>query len=463
MASSSWVSCGPCEYRHETQEADVWCSVCEEGLCRSCHGHHSVIKSTRDHELMLIKAHKILAKGMLSVNMECNLHNEKFELYCPSHEIHCCVHCVITQHKHCTGVTSLRKVIQNIKGSTSLSNIKSNLKDRLLNIDGLIKNGTDNFIGINTDKDNVKRELKKLRMSIENKLDILETKILTDVDSIQHQHKTCIADIVSKLQRKRDALNQALIDFENLQKNASDFHIYMAMKKLETDLLQEGKEINSLLLQEGMKLKRVYFSPNADLLSSVSDTTFLGNVAVRTSLFPLLKEVNTNAQISSKVSAKNIISVQLKRRLSGYQVYEGEDVNISSIIVLPDRNILIADFGDDGGILLFSESGNFITKMTQFGKPYGTALIDDYRIALSFPKNRNIKILKLGSRISLIKTFQLDVDLNAISYYGTHISVCSRPQSVLFVDLNGVIAKRLDLELPYACITFIHCHSNRML
>ncbi|XP_071133174.1 uncharacterized protein [Mytilus edulis] len=301
-------------------------------------------------------------------------------------------------------------------------------------------------------------------MSIENKLDILETKILTDVDSIQHQHKICIVDIVSKLQRKRDALNQALIDFENLQKNASDFHIYMAMKKLETDLLEEGKEINSLLLQERMKLKRVFFfSSNANLLSSVSDTAILGNVAVRTNLFPLLKEVNTNAQISSKVSAKNITSVQLKRRLSGYQVYEREDVNISSIIVLPDRNILIADFGDDGGILLLSESGNCFTKMTQFGKPYGTALVDDYRIALYFPKNRKIKILKLGSRISLIKTFQLDVDLNAISYYDTHIIVCSRPQSFLFVDLNGVIAKRLDLELPYACITFIHCHSNRML
>ncbi|CAC5360850.1 unnamed protein product [Mytilus coruscus] len=366
MASSSSILCGPCEYRHVTQKADFWCSVCEEGLCRNCHGHHTAIKSTRDHEIMLIKAYKTLAKGLLSVNMECDLHNEKFEL---------------------------------------------NLNERLQNLDGLIKNGTDNLIDIDTDKENIKTEVSKVRVDIENKLGILETKILADVDSIHYQHKTGIVDTVSKLQQKRDALSEALIDFENLHKNASDFHIYMAMKKLETDLLEEGKEINSLLLQEGMKLQRLFFSPNADLLSSVSETVSLGNIAVRTKPFPYWPNII-------------IISVQLKRRLSGYSVSEEEDINISSIIVLLDRKILLADFGDDGGILLFGENGHFITKMKQFGKPYGTALIDDSRMAVSFPKNGNIKILKLGSRFSLIKTLQLDVDLNTISYYGKHIIVC---------------------------------------
>ncbi|XP_063448046.1 uncharacterized protein LOC134727597 [Mytilus trossulus] len=300
-------------------------------------------------------------------------------------------------------------------------------------------------------------------MNIEKKLNILETKIVKDINSIHSQQKTGIVDTVRKLQQKREALNRTLIDFENLQKNASDFHIYMVMKKLETDLSEEGKEINSLLLQEEIKLKRLSFSPNADFLSTVSKTVSLGNIAVRTNQFSVLNEINTNAQSSLTVSTKRITSVHPKMRLSGYNVYEGDDINISSIIVLPDRKILLADFGEDGGILLFGESGHFITKMKQFGKPYGTALIDDFRMAVSFPNNGNIKILKLGPRISLIYTLQMDVDLNAISFYDKHIIVCSRPQSVLFVDLNGAIAKRLDLGLPSARITFIHCLNNKML
>ncbi|CAC5397743.1 unnamed protein product [Mytilus coruscus] len=466
MASNSSILCGPCEYRHVTKKAEFWCSVCEEGLCNDCHGHHSAIKSTRDHEIMSIKSYKSLTKGMLSVNAECDLHNEKFELYCPSHEIHCCVNCVNTKHTHCTGVTLLKKVVQNIKSSTSLSSTVSILKERLQNIDGFIENRTDNSKEVDTDKENIKKEFKNVRVDIESKLDILETTILKEVDLIHQKHKTDIDNTVKKLQQKREALNKTLIDFENLQKNASDFHIYMVMKKLETDLLEEGKEINLLLSEEGMKSKRFSFSLNTDLSSIISETAFLGKIAVRTKPNPVHDrniDFPSSAQFSTTVSTTNVTSVKIKRRLVGFNFPAEDVINISSIIVLPDQKILLADYGDAGGILLFSDSGHFITKIVEFGKPYGTALVGDSRMAVSFPKKENIKILRLGSRISLIRTLQLDVDLNAISYYDTYLLVCSRPRNVLIVDLHGAIVKKLDLDLPYGSITFIYCQSHGIL
>ncbi|XP_071133175.1 uncharacterized protein [Mytilus edulis] len=333
-------------------------------------------------------------------------------------------------------------------------------------MDGLIENRMVNLKEVDADKDNFKKEFKNVRVDIESKLDFLETEILTEVDLIHQTHKTDIDNTVEKLQQKRDALCQTLVDFENMQKNASDFHIYMAMKKLETDSLKEGEEIKLLLSEEGMKSKRFSFSLNTDLSSVLSETAFLGNIAVRTNSYPEhdgIIDFPSSAQISTTVSTKNVTSVKIKKNLVGFNFPVEDDINISSVIVLPDQKILLTDFGGSGGILVFSDGGNFITKIAEFGKPYGTTLVDDSMIAVSFPNGANIKILRLGSRFSLIRTLQLGVDLNAISYYDKYLLVCSRPRNVLFVDLHGAIVKKLDLELPYGSITFIHCQSHKIL
>ncbi|CAG2215526.1 unnamed protein product [Mytilus edulis] len=53
MASFS-NSCGVCDLRHTNKPSIVWCTECDEGLCKECQEHHSLSKGTKNHKTLAI-------------------------------------------------------------------------------------------------------------------------------------------------------------------------------------------------------------------------------------------------------------------------------------------------------------------------------------------------------------------------------------------------------------------------
>ncbi|VDI28108.1 blast:Transcription intermediary factor 1-beta [Mytilus galloprovincialis] len=100
MASSS-QNCGVCDLRHINKPSIIWCTECDEGLCQECQEHHSLSKGSRNHNTIAITEYQTLPNDVLKITQYCNIHKDKFIIYCRKHERPCCRKCIVETHKEC--------------------------------------------------------------------------------------------------------------------------------------------------------------------------------------------------------------------------------------------------------------------------------------------------------------------------------------------------------------------------
>ncbi|CAG2223813.1 unnamed protein product [Mytilus edulis] len=132
MATNTSI-CGICSLRQITQTSKHWCPQCEEALCDECRDHHKLLKVTRSHEPIPISDYKSIPSFITDIQQSCIYHNEQYQQYCVEHALPICFKC-INDHRKCN-VTTLEKIINNVKTSEQFLDLESRLGDLLQNID----------------------------------------------------------------------------------------------------------------------------------------------------------------------------------------------------------------------------------------------------------------------------------------------------------------------------------------
>ncbi|CAG2238332.1 unnamed protein product [Mytilus edulis] len=154
---SDLILCGPCGYAENNEKAVKWCTVCEEGLCAGCEKVHQSIKTTRNHRLISVEDYRQIET--ISVSLNCEDHDMRFELYCKTHDVAVCLGCVPSHHRTCTDVTPLEKAAANAKQSTALADLEDTLTLTIQNI-----------VQIIADRDSASKKLKYQKKTIKNQL-----------------------------------------------------------------------------------------------------------------------------------------------------------------------------------------------------------------------------------------------------------------------------------------------------
>ncbi|VDI03634.1 Hypothetical predicted protein [Mytilus galloprovincialis] len=90
MATSQQYLCDVCMSQHITQTATTCCPECEENFCEKCKVHHEFAKATKKHEVISIENVLKLPKFVQDIKINCSQHDERFVLYCDTHEVPCC-------------------------------------------------------------------------------------------------------------------------------------------------------------------------------------------------------------------------------------------------------------------------------------------------------------------------------------------------------------------------------------
>ncbi|CAC5403664.1 unnamed protein product [Mytilus coruscus] len=117
IATASNVLCGICEVLYITKAENIWCSECDEGLCIDCNKHHSISKSSMQHNAIPIESYNKLPPTIANIVHYCPSHDMKYTNYCPHHDKLCCPACISVDHKRCTGLLLLQDVIKTAKPS----------------------------------------------------------------------------------------------------------------------------------------------------------------------------------------------------------------------------------------------------------------------------------------------------------------------------------------------------------
>ncbi|CAG2216950.1 unnamed protein product [Mytilus edulis] len=125
--ASDWSNCAVCDHRQVTKPSVVWCSECDEGLCGDCNEHHSISRSSRNHETVSIAEFKKLPKEILQIATVCKIHKEKYELFCRKHDCPCCKKCV-KSHNDCKKSDTTNRANISCQFTKSLAQITASVQ-----------------------------------------------------------------------------------------------------------------------------------------------------------------------------------------------------------------------------------------------------------------------------------------------------------------------------------------------
>ncbi|CAG2190051.1 unnamed protein product [Mytilus edulis] len=152
METAAKILCGICDAQHVTQCADFWCPECDDGLCTECKTHHSFSKSSRHHDVISIENYRKLPTDISNIVHHCNEHEKKFHIYCPHHDQLCCLICISTSHKECTGMLSIDEMAKTSKSSGLLETLLKSLEDLKSNMDNILYDRQSNLLKIKEQK-----------------------------------------------------------------------------------------------------------------------------------------------------------------------------------------------------------------------------------------------------------------------------------------------------------------------
>ena len=120
-------NCGVCFTRHISKVSNIWCSECNEGLCLDCQEHHCASKSTRHHVIVPIEEYRKLPVFILEIKEVCEKHDDKYQMFCKSHDYPCCRKCIIEHHTECNDIDIIEDKIPDAKTSVSFDDLQQQL------------------------------------------------------------------------------------------------------------------------------------------------------------------------------------------------------------------------------------------------------------------------------------------------------------------------------------------------
>jgi hypothetical protein len=98
----------------------------------------------------------------------CEKHNEKYQMFCKSHECPCCRKCTIENHQECKDVVIIEDIIQDVKTSVSFDDLQQQLSVISKNIQRIQENRQANAVLIRKQKERIEKDIRDLRETMNN-------------------------------------------------------------------------------------------------------------------------------------------------------------------------------------------------------------------------------------------------------------------------------------------------------
>ncbi|XP_052080403.1 uncharacterized protein LOC127718425 [Mytilus californianus] len=310
------IICGPCDFREIAKLAVVWCPTCDEGLCDECSGHHRAAKATRGHQFIDSDHYKEMPRKMIEEFNKCPEHDEKYELFCPKHATHCCVQCVKEKHAKCTGITLLKKVIENIKSSVTATTIMQQIEKRMEGLSKLTKNRVENINRIDKQSSELCTDFRRMRKEIDLVLDEFEKELSEQVISVKNTQSSIVDNTIAQIATHESVYKEMYSALLKVLAYGSNFQVYSAIKKIEEKLMNEDKEIELFFKNDnGLQEINIALECSQQLSSLLTEDFSLATVRTSNSTLECDLKIldNLEAQNLSTTARTTVSELNIKQ------------------------------------------------------------------------------------------------------------------------------------------------------
>ncbi|XP_076088149.1 uncharacterized protein LOC143058530 [Mytilus galloprovincialis] len=431
MASNTSI-CGICSLRQITKTSEHWCSECEEALCDECEEHHKLLKATRRHKPIPISSYKSLPSFIADINQSCVYHNEQYQIYCNEHAIPLCLQC-INDHSKCN-VTSIEKITMNIKTSGQFLDLESRLADLLQNIERIKKNRKANVTDIETLREQHVKEIKQIRVEINNHLDNLEKQILEELKEKEYQCKECIQKVFLPVKERGSIITQCQLNFKSIKDYASDLQTYIGMRDLEVKVDENEQYLQSLIDTKGLEHLDLVYKVDTNVQNILNNLKSFGSIEIKNHIsdIELTRAKDKQAQIQVAAPRKTVNDVKLiqqKKIITNGAVVRGCCMSREGDFLFTDHALQSLYVIKSDGTLEYK-----ISVDPSFG--FDITFVDDNNVAITSGVSTNktgIDIITIENR-STLKFINLPGPSYGITRDHDSLFVCVEGQGIYKVN-----------------------------
>lgn len=436
MASTSTILCGPCGYDHYNKPAKSWCTYCEEGFCGDCEKVHRATKMSRDHKFIEIDDYKQISD--VTINQTCLEHDKRFEFYCKTHDNVLCKACLLSLHRACTDVIPLDDVAKNAKTSTALADLEDSICDVLKNVKSLIQDREIASKTIVTQEKMIKNKIEESRVKINKCLDTMEEKLIHELAIKSNGHKAKNESILTYLESTENTLMGLNKKINAIKQFASDQQVFLGVHQLSKTL---NKTLNlartDVGSMENVQIKVQFHSIINSLLTDVNKYGYISIDTTPTNI-PVFPQKLDQAQMHMRMLSmknSNDIHLQLQYKVKIKQESSGV-MWISGCTILPDGQILIADYRGKRQLMQYGTQGTSYLDIPVSANPFDLTLIETERVGISYGHAGYIEILNISSR-KVEKRIELNDCCCGISCHDEKLYVVVDNHGIVVVNLEG--------------------------
>lgn len=270
------TTCEPCSERHKQTKAIKWCSDCDESLCRECTECHLSMKATKYHHVVdLNVAHSFPSASDWEYKC-CKIHDcHHFEYFCVEHQMMCCRECMTSDlHRTCRKILTINAASKHVRTSKQFKEVEDELEHILETLENILTDRRENLTQINS-HELVKDSIARFKAKIVQHLDVLEGRLLDDLDRIQKDVVDKLNNEVEQVTTEKEIVQVYKNQITFIKQHESDRHTFLFAHKLRIALHDLKDQLVSKIAR--MRSKSVQHTISGNILDSLS----LGSVFVQ--------------------------------------------------------------------------------------------------------------------------------------------------------------------------------------
>ncbi|XP_063418442.1 uncharacterized protein LOC134701242 [Mytilus trossulus] len=272
------------------------------------------------------------------------------------------------------------------------------------------------------------------RTKINGHLDKLQKKLLQQLRSSSDTCKSKYLKILQKFRSSEEMLTQLREQTIHMKQFSSDLQVFLGTRQTNK---QVGSEVESIKTEfeatKNYELKVSFHSVITKLSNEVDE---FGKIMVSESAtnFDFRDPKFEQAQMKINVQTSRSISDIKLQLIKSFQIKSKNEMSVIACIILPNRNLLIANTKDNH-LIEYSDTGKLIRDIPVSSQPYGITVIDPDRIVVTYGDTSYIEIMN-NENFNVENNFRLPKNCWGVSHANGKLYVVYG-DSIQVLDVSG--------------------------
>ena len=391
--------CDPCLFDDVKENANSFCVVCVEYLCKACARDHRRSKATRKHKVLIDTEMPDDPKifEMMKLLVSCPDHPQmEISFKCKTHEKFICTKCLVVSHRKCEDVTEILNQTTNDESSVSTDAITL-LPDKLQSVYEMTVSvrsaKEENIKQLHFDTSCILTERSDYIKSLQEKLLKLDEISKSETETIMTKTLSKLEEDVDRCKKiELEEVNQkCLLDAVLNYGNTTEINIICEkvendVKRFKDDTTNQVKPMVRLKFERNPSFESIESVGSVSVINGKNEKDDQDKPSKKGTVIELSSEEvgEETLNVKKHLHCKPLIQSSVSKRRCMYDIrstFNKTSCSVSSILLLSDGIVVLTDYSNRS-IKVLNSDYSLRTGIGVYGKPIDMCQFSEQNLAV---------------------------------------------------------------------------------